>query len=78
MQDGGRYRAIISNGAGEISVETELLFYFENSCRAECQNGGTCVNLHVCSCTELYAGRYCDMYIGKFVVCVCTCVLLCM
>ena len=77
VEDQGTYRANLSNSVGEVSVEVELTFYYSNICRRECLNGGTCVQLPVCSCPENFAGRECELYTGPG-VCVCVYMCVCM
>lgn len=64
LEDRGRYKAIISNGAGTVSTETQLYFFFDSPCRSRCLNGGVCQEIRQCSCPEFYAGRYCEEFIG--------------
>ena len=64
LEDQGQYRAVVNNGAGETSVVANLLFYYDNTCRHTCLNGGRCVQLPVCSCSEDFVGRQCEEYIG--------------
>jgi hypothetical protein len=64
LEDRGTYKAIISNGAGNVTAETKLYFFFESPCRNRCLNGGECLEIRQCSCPESYAGRYCEDFIG--------------
>lgn len=64
FEDRGTYRAVISNGAGEVTTETELYFFFESPCRSQCLNGGECLQVSYCSCPESYGGRQCENFIG--------------
>ena len=63
-EDQGRYKAIVSNGGGQIVTETQLYFFFESSCRSRCLNGGSCEEISYCRCPESYEGRYCENHVG--------------
>ena len=64
LEDRGKYKAIISNGGGTVSAETELHFFYESACRSRCLNGGDCRESHYCSCPSDYEGRYCENFVG--------------
>ncbi|CAI7996388.1 hypothetical protein GBAR_LOCUS1864 [Geodia barretti] len=60
LEDGGEYRAVVSNGAGSVTVAAFLEFFFPTPCRQYCQNGGTCYQAHYCYCQSGFFGRYCE------------------
>lgn len=59
-KDEGTYRAVLSNGAGEVVVEVTLSFLYETSCHGSCLGAGTCVDIGVCMCPAHYTGSDCE------------------
>ena len=63
---------MIRNGAGEVSTEIPLSFMFETSCHTTCLHGGTCVDISVCLCSDLYQGASCESESERTVgMCIC-------
>lgn len=65
LADEGVYRAVVGNGAGEMTVEVPLSFLYASPCHGGCFNGGSCEEISVCLCPMQYQGLSCERFIGK-------------
>ena len=64
LSDEGVYKAVVGNGAGEITVEVSLSFLYDSPCHGSCFNGGSCEEINVCLCPTEYEGLSCERFIG--------------